>query len=73
LVNRRTNRWTPAKGNAVFKWDPASRLTNIVCAVSPAIVAKYDALGRVTNLVDAVGIFSFRYSRLRALASEDGP
>jgi len=71
--DRFTNRWTPERGNAAYSWDAASRLTNTTYASSHAISAAYDALGRMTSLVDVLGTTKFLYSRLGALASEDGP
>src|SRR4051812_44484749 len=47
--NRLTNRWTPAKTNTFYAYDPAGNLTDIAYAVSSAIRLKYDALNRVTN------------------------
>ena len=33
--NRLTNRWTPAKGNTAYRYDPVGNLTNIVYATQP--------------------------------------
>ena len=70
---RLTNRWTPAKTNAVYSYDAEANLTKITYAVSPAITLKYDADNRLTNMVDAVGTTAYSYTAFGALLSEDGP
>src|SRR5580765_547451 len=70
---RLTNRWSLAKGNTQYRYDPAGNLTNIIYPSSPAIVMKYDANNRLTNMTDAVGTTSLSYTDWGGLLSEDGP
>ena len=71
--NRLTNRWTPAKGAAVYRYDVGGNLTNIDYAVSSDIALQYDSLNRLTNMVDAVGTNRYTYTSAGQLLSEDGP
>jgi len=71
--NRLTNRWTPAKTNTFYTYDPAGNLTNIAYAVSAAIRLKYDGLNRVTNMVDAVGTTAYSFTSGGLPQTEDGP
>jgi RHS repeat-associated protein len=71
----RTNRWSAAKSNTVYKYDPVGNLTNVVYASGNTtnIVLRYDGLNRLTNMVDAAGTTAFGWTLGDQLASEDGP
>ncbi|HMC28760.1 MAG TPA: hypothetical protein VKM56_13310 [Verrucomicrobiae bacterium] len=71
--DRLTNRWTPAKTNALYSYDAVGNLTKIDYAVSTDIVMTYDALNRLSTMTDAAGTCSYTYSAFGPLASEDGP
>jgi RHS repeat-associated protein len=71
--NRLTNRWTPAKGNTIYKYDRVGNLTNIVYALSHSISMAYDVLNQITNMVDASGSTVFNYDSVGQLLAEDGP
>lgn len=71
--NRMTNRWTPAKGTTVLKFDPVGNLTNINYPLTPGISLAYDLLDRLTTMVDAVGTTRYTYNAAGLLLSEDGP
>jgi RHS repeat-associated protein len=71
--DRPTNRWTPAKLNAAYRYDPMANLTNIVYSNSPSITMAYDVLNRMTNMVDGVGTTIYTYNAAGQVLSEDGP
>jgi RHS repeat-associated protein len=71
--NRLTNRWSAAKGNTAYAYDPVGNLTRVTYPVSTAITLKYDALNRLTNMVDGVGTTVYGYDTVGELLSEDGP
>jgi hypothetical protein len=68
-----TNRWTPAKSNAVFSYDAAGNLIGIIYASSPSNHSTCDALNRPSTMADAVGSTVYAYTRGGFLQSEDGP
>jgi RHS repeat-associated protein len=71
--SRLTNRFSIAKSNTVYSYDPAGNLLTITYPVSPSITLSYDALNRLTNMVDAVGTTRYGYTSAGQLLSEDGP
>ncbi len=71
--DRLTNRWTPAKTNAVYSYDAGGNLTKISYAVNVAVSMTYDALDRITNMVDGVGTTAYSYTLGGFLQTEDGP
>ncbi len=73
LTNRLTNRWSIAKGNTLYKYDPANNLTNIIYPSSPAIALEYNLLNELTNMNDAAGTTAFTWDAVRELTSENGP
>ncbi len=72
LLNRLTNRWSQAKGNAKYAYDRRGSLTNVDYASSTDLKFQFDALGRTTNMVDAAGTTKYTYAN-GLLATEDGP
>ena len=72
--SRLTNRWTPARTNTAYRYDPVGNLTNVIYPTNPAIRLAYDALNRLTNLA-TLGVFtnSYTYNSVGQLLSEDGP
>jgi RHS repeat-associated protein len=71
---RLTNRWTPAKTNVFFRYDPIGNLTNVDYPGSTLdIVFQYDGLNRLTNMVDGMGATKYNYNLVGQLLSEDGP
>ncbi|MDB6016692.1 MAG: putative rhs-related protein [Pedosphaera sp.] len=69
---RLTNRWSVAKGNTGYGYDPLGNLTSVV--YSNATVAwSYDGVNRMTNMVDGAGTTSFGWTDGGQLASETGP
>jgi RHS repeat-associated protein len=73
LNNRLTNRWTPAKGNTAYGFDPMANLTSVQYPASSNISLVYDTLNRLTNMADGVGTTKFIYTAASQLTSEDGP
>jgi RHS repeat-associated protein len=70
---RLTNRWTPAKGDTRYRYNPVGLLTNVDYAVSPDLVLGYDALNRLISMTDAAGATSYGYNNADQLLTEDGP
>jgi YD repeat-containing protein len=75
--NRLTNRWTPAKGTTVYRYDPLGNLTNVDYSAgsvsTPSISYFYDPLNRLTSMVDGIGTTEFGWTAGNQLASEAGP
>ncbi len=75
--NRLTNRWTPAKGATVYRYDPLGNLTNVDYSggtvYTPSIYFAYDPFNRLTNMVDGIGSTAFSWTGGDQLQSEDGP
>ena len=71
-ANRLVDRWTPAKGDTIYVYDPVGNLTNKYSANS-AVVFAYDPLNRPTTMWDAVGSTTFSYTPGGRLLTEDGP
>jgi RHS repeat-associated protein len=74
-LDRATNRWTPAKGNTGYAFDPVGNLKSITYSnASPVILGySYDAANRLTNMTDTVGATRFTYTAAGQLDTEDGP
>jgi RHS repeat-associated protein len=72
-AHRLTNRWSAAKGNTKYAFDPVGNLTNIDYPSSTDVRFKYDWLDRVTNMVDAAGTTAYAYNSGGRLWTEDGP
>lgn len=73
-AGRLTNRWTAAKGDTFYHYDPIGNLTNVdYPGTVMDIVLQYDGLNRLTNVVDALGTTRFSYTAAGQLLSEDGP
>jgi RHS repeat-associated protein len=70
---RLTNRWSVAKGNTYYAFDPVGNLTNIDYPSSHDVSFAYDALNRRTNMVDGVGTTAYTYTTGDQLLTEDGP
>ena len=70
---RLTNRWTLAKGNTAFTYDPVGNLRAINYPNSPDLAFDYDPLNRVKQMTDAAGTTVFAFTKSGQLASEDGP
>ncbi len=68
-----TNRWSVAKGETKYGYDPVGNLTLVDYPVSPDVTRQYDALNRVTNMVDAAGTTKYAYAAGGQLWTEDGP
>ena len=71
-ANRLVDRWTPAKGDTTYVYDPVGNLTNKYSA-NNAVVFGYDPLNRPTTMWDAVGTTTFSYTPGGRLLTEDGP
>jgi RHS repeat-associated protein len=71
-LNRMTNRWSAAHGNATFTYDSVGNLLTITNPSSPAIVFQRDALNRVTNRLDAAGSTAYVFNNVGKLVSEGG-
>ena len=48
--NRLTNRWSAAKGNTGYAYDPVGSLTNVAYPASGTVKFAYDVLNRLTNI-----------------------
>lgn len=74
-LDRVTNRWTPAKGNAGYAFDAVGNLRSITYSnASPVTLSySYDAANRLTNMADTVGNTRFTYTASGQLDTEDGP
>lgn len=76
-LDRITNRWTPAKGKTVFRYDPLGNLTNVDYSggtvSTPSISYGYNALNRLTNMDDGIGVTLFTWTAGDQLADESGP
>jgi RHS repeat-associated protein len=73
VLGRLTNRWTPAKGNTIYRYDLANNLTNVVYPnTSLNIILQYDDLNRPTNMTDGAGSSHFTYTSAGQLLSEGG-
>ncbi len=70
--DRLTNRTDALTRQTAYQYDDAGNITNLIYPTL-TIQYAYDALNRPTNMVDAAGVTRFAYSRLGALALEDGP
>jgi len=75
--NRLTNRWTPAKGTTVFRYNPIGNLTNVDYSggtiTTHSIYFDYDGLNRLTNMLDGLGTTTFTWTPGDQLAGENGP
>jgi len=75
--DRLTNRWTPAKGTTVYRYDPLGNLMNVDYSAgsvsTPSISYFYDPLNRLTSMVDGIGLTAFAWTPGSQLASENGP
>ncbi len=75
--DRMTNRWTPAKGPAIYRYDPIGNLTNVDYSgganFTPSISFAYDSLNRLTKMLDGIGSTVFTWTPGNQLASEAGP
>ncbi len=72
--SRLTNRWTAAKGDTFYSYDPIGNLTSVdYPGTLLDITLQYDPLDRLTNMLDAVGTTKFTYTDAGQLLSEDGP
>jgi len=74
-LDRVTNRWTPAKGNLGYGFDPVGNLKSVTYSnASPTVISyAYDAANRLTNMTDTVGSTRFTYTPAGRLDTEDGP
>jgi RHS repeat-associated protein len=75
--NRLTNRWTPAKGTTLYRYDNGGNLTNVdysggTVSMSSVYLA-YDVLNRLTSMTNAVGTTTYNYDSVGELLSESGP
>jgi YD repeat-containing protein len=57
-----TNRWSAAKGDTKYKYDPVGNLTNVDYAASTDVKFQHDPLNRVTNMIDAAGTTKYAYT-----------
>jgi RHS repeat-associated protein len=71
--NRLTNRWSAARNNTHYSYDPVGNLLAVSYPLSPSINFSYDELNRLTNMVDASGTTKYTYTAGNQLLSEDGP
>jgi RHS repeat-associated protein len=67
-----TNRWTPAKGNTSYSYDPLGNRTNITYGGQSSISFAFDELNRMTNMVDGLGTTRFTYSDAGEFLSAGG-
>jgi len=71
-----TNRWTPAKGLTVYRYDLVGNLTNVDYSAgtndTSPIYLRYDALNRLTNMVDGIGTTVDSYDAAGELVGEGG-
>jgi RHS repeat-associated protein len=72
-ASRLSSRWSTAKGDTYYAYDPVGNLTNIDYAVSTDVSFQYDALNRAITMVDAVGTTAYGYAAGGQLWTEDGP
>ena len=70
---RLTRRWTRAKGDTVYAYDPVGSLISIDYSTSPDVRFEYDELNRVALMIDAAGTTRYAYWPGGFLRSEDGP
>jgi YD repeat-containing protein len=61
-ANRLTNRWSAARGNTGYLYDPLGNVIKVDCPISLDVTFGYDQLNRVTNMVDAVGTALYTYT-----------
>lgn len=72
--SRLTNRWSAAKGNTKYLYDPNGNLLKIDYPSSTDVLFAYDELNRITQeSVTNVFTSSYAYHPGGALKSEDGP
>jgi RHS repeat-associated protein len=71
--SRLTNRWSAAKGNTAYTFDPVGNVTLINYPSSPDVTFKWDWLNRLTNMVDASGTNKYTYTAGNQLLTDDGP
>jgi RHS repeat-associated protein len=71
--SRLTNRWSAAKGNTTYTYDPVGNLTYTYNPTGPTVYYQYDPLNRLTNMVDEVGTTAFAYTSGGELYTETGP
>lgn len=64
--DRLVNRWTPAKGSTVYRYDPLGNLTNVDhsggTVYTPSYSFSYDFLNRLTNMLDGIGQTAFAWT-----------
>jgi YD repeat-containing protein len=74
-LDRVTNRWTPAKGNTSYGFDPVGNLASITYSNTAPVTLSYsyDAANRLTNMTDTVGNSRFTYTAAGRLDTEDRP
>lgn len=70
-----TNRWTIAKGDTAYIYDPENKLEDIIYhgGGAPNVTYNYDDDDRLTSMVDQTGTTLFSYKPTGLLESEDGP
>jgi YD repeat-containing protein len=71
--SRLTKRWSTAKGDTQYKYDPVGNLTNVDYAASTDVKLQHDPLDRVSNMVDAAVTTKYAYAAGGQLWTEDGP
>ncbi|SPE60028.1 putative YD repeat protein [Verrucomicrobia bacterium] len=72
--SRLTNRWSAAKGNTSYTYDPVGDLLLIQYPMGFGQVAfNYDPLNRLANMIDGVGTNRLTYTLGNQLLTETGP
>src|SRR5262249_18527669 len=70
---RLTNRWSAARGNTVYSYDPVGNLVSIRYPSDRAVEFEYDELNRPVVMTDRAGTTRYAYWPGGLLRSEDGP
>jgi RHS repeat-associated protein len=73
--DRLTNRWSAAKGNISYTYDPVGNQRSKTTQSGGAATTtfQYDAWGRLTSAAAPSGNYAFAYTPIGQLASESGP